>query len=161
MARMMSAPDGGRRDAVIGMLAEALAGGRAVTLALEGDSMSPALAPGARLRAASCDTGRARPGDILLYRAGKRLVCHRLLLTRGSGASWAGLTSGDARPHVVTWVGADDVLGRVVAVEAPVSRSLDTVVARLAARLRVARALAMLVATRLRGRLAARVAWVA
>ncbi len=153
MARMMSAPDGGRRDAVIGILADALAGGRAITLGLEGASMTPALLPGTRLRIAPADVTRVRPGDVLLYRAGERLVCHRLLLTRGTGAAWAGLTSGDAAPHVVTWVDGANVLGRVVAVDAPAPRSLETVAARLAARTRVARALAMVVVARLRARL--------
>jgi hypothetical protein len=158
---MTCAPDGGtlavdamRRDAAIAMLAAAVARGEAVTLALEGESMRPGLPAGTRLHVSR--TSDPVTGDLLVYRAGGRLVCHRLLVRRRARDGWRALMAGDARPRAVTWVDARDVLGRVHAVEAPDVRRLDTALARVAAWLRVTRMLGSMLAARLATRLVAR-----
>ena len=126
MARMTHASLAGRRDVVADIVADAVRSGRATSLRLTGDSMRPLFEPGTRVTVAAIAPAAVRPGDVLVFRVGDRLVCHRVLLTGGGRF----LTSGDAHPARVTWVDAVDVLARVTGVGEERGRRFDTFAAR-------------------------------
>lgn len=87
--------------------------GRQSRVPVEGASMWPLLQPG---DVALIAHGRQplHNGDILAYRAGGRVVVHRLL-RRGPGGEM--LTGGDNVPRVDAPVSGEMVLGHVVVVE--------------------------------------------
>jgi hypothetical protein len=119
---------------VVDAALEAWAGaGRTSRVPVQGTSMAPLLRPG---DVAFVAHGRARlwPGDLLAYRAGDRVVVHRLLRRRGASLRLAG----DNRPEADAPVPPGAVLGRVVAFErggvvrglrSPLARALGWTVA--------------------------------
>lgn len=103
-----------------------------------GTSMQPAIQDGQMIRVGPVPQGGPRRGDILFYRSGSdRAVIHRLLRkVRIKGGEWF-LSGGDACVDTDAPVPADQVLGRVVAVEAAngrvvrLDRGLNLIRARL------------------------------
>ncbi|MHC4253959.1 MAG: S24/S26 family peptidase [Planctomycetota bacterium] len=89
-----------------------------------GTSMAPALMAGMRVTVETARVESLRPGDLVcccrLGPAGPLKFVHRLVrVTRGRGGGRELVTRGDANPNVDPPVGAEDLIGRVVAVEPP------------------------------------------
>ncbi|OIO87652.1 MAG: hypothetical protein AUK03_17620 [Anaerolineae bacterium CG2_30_64_16] len=100
---------------------------------VQGASMWPLLQPGDVVEVAhgkqgacpeappefseGCSEG-IRVGDILVYRAGERVVVHRLL--RRAGDSW--LLGSDHLPAADALIPSEAIIGRVIAVQAPTGR---------------------------------------
>lgn len=92
------------------VLARSLRGGVVVA---RGQSMSPAIPSGSRLRLAQNQA--VHHGDVVAARIGSALVIHRVV---GVDAQGALLLKGDALTAPDGWVQPHDVLGRVAAVDA-------------------------------------------
>ena len=100
------------------VVAELLARGRDARFCAPGGSMRPTIRGGETLIAAPAAPGAIARGEIILFRRGTRLVAHRVVRI-GAGADGAPrfLTRGDAASGPDLPVRAEDVLGRIVAVE--------------------------------------------
>jgi hypothetical protein len=98
-------------------------------LALSGDSMRPTLSPGARLLVVDARGARLGTGDLVVFEAAGRLVCHRAVrVRRRSGAV---LAKGDHPRTRPAWVRRSRVVARVVAVErGGARRAVDTAAGR-------------------------------
>ncbi|MBN1665697.1 MAG: S24/S26 family peptidase [Anaerolineales bacterium] len=84
----------------------------------EGASMAPFIQAGDRLEVAPWPPERVRRGMVLLARLGDgRLVAHRVLRCRRDQSGLVFLLRGDANPCPDGWLGAAELLGRVIAVE--------------------------------------------
>jgi hypothetical protein len=83
----------------------------------DSDSMRPFLPSGSRVCIARVAPSEVAVGDVVVYETEDRLVCHRVLRQRTRGAGTALLTKGDGHRTFPAWIGAGQVLGRVVAVE--------------------------------------------
>ena len=106
--------------------------GRRIRWPVEGSSMWPMLRTGDTVIVAH-GIQPFRPGDILLYRAGERLVLHRLLRRQAGDLL---VLAGDTLPYSDPAIPLAAVLGRAVAVEAGgLAYSLDSRAARLAGRI--------------------------
>jgi signal peptidase I len=110
-------------------------------LRVTGRSMQPGLADGARVRVERARASAVRAGDVVVYEAGDRLVCHRVLW-RGRRSRW--LVGGDARSGLVAWIDASAVLGRVVAIRNSDRRRSGTPRAPVSSRARAGMRLARL-----------------
>ena len=117
--------------------------GRVVRFRAEGLSMEPSIREDDVLTVAPL-SGEVRRGDVLLYRAGRRLTAHRVV-GRVRGADAILRVRGDAPGWEEEHVSLDDVLGRVVEVErhgrrvaarGPLVRRVDGLARRVGRRLR-------------------------
>lgn len=90
--------------------------GQAVRFRAAGLSMEPAIRDGDDLTVAPVSIESVRRGDVLLYRAGGRLMAHRVI-GRVRGPEGVLRVCGDAPSWEEEQVPRGDVLGRVVAVE--------------------------------------------
>lgn len=88
---------------------ELLAAGETVELTIEGGSMAPFLRPGDVVTLALARPEALRPGDVVAFRAGPRLVVHRLLAIEAESL----LLRGDAGP-AADRIPPDALAGRVV-----------------------------------------------
>jgi hypothetical protein len=91
--------------------------GDAVLIPTRGESMSPLISGGCRLRVEPVAPHDLRLGDVILYQAGGALVAHRLMAKRQRQGRLHLITKGDT----ISWrfreeVDPDQVLGRVTAV---------------------------------------------
>ena len=117
--------------------------GRVVRFRAEGRSMEPSIREDDILTVAPL-SGEVRRGDVLLYRADRRLTAHRVV-GRVRGADAILRVRGDAPGWEEEHVSLDDVLGRVVEVErrgrrvaarGPLVRRVDGLARRVGRRLR-------------------------
>lgn len=99
------------------LLAGILAAGGAAHLSVVTGSMTPFLQPGDRVVVRATSPERLRPGDILLVAAQPRPLLHRLLTIRREGSAAVLCTKGDAARRCDAALCAQQVLGRVVAIE--------------------------------------------
>jgi hypothetical protein len=102
-----------------GMLAELLGRGFLVRVRVTGRSMRPALPDGSVVHLVSTAAAPARFGDVILTRSGgDRLRLHRVLARRRApDGRLVFRTKGDAAAGLDPPVTADEVLGRLVALE--------------------------------------------
>jgi ribosomal protein S18 acetylase RimI-like enzyme len=89
---------------------------QAMRFRVAGRSMYPTLWPGDRLTAELVWPAQLRVGDVLLIRHRGRVICHRLIAMRETGAEPRLVTKGDGQDGCGDMTHADQVLGRVVAV---------------------------------------------
>jgi len=100
------------------LAAEVLSRGAAVRFRAHGRSMFPTVRDGDVVTVQPVEPRALRVGDIAFHAAGGgRPVAHRLLARSGHGAGLSFRTCGDSDPGPGEVVGAEAVLGRVVAVE--------------------------------------------
>lgn len=103
------------------LLQRKLAPGETVRLTVRSGSMLPLLPVGAEIAVAAARGMDCRPGDIVIFRRGDRLVAHRLLFAWGRGARRWFLERGDG-VSTAGIIRAGDVLGLVVEVIDPEGR---------------------------------------
>jgi hypothetical protein len=83
-----------------------------------GHSMHPTIRDGEAVVVEPVEPLVVRRGDILLYRAGARIIAHRVVrIESGEGAVYVWTLRGDAVKGCDAPVSAEQILGRVVAVE--------------------------------------------
>jgi signal peptidase I len=98
------------------VIADALARGSSVRFRADGDSMYPTIRSGESITVVAVAADAVVPGEILLYRRGVRLLAHRVVAVTTSGAGRVFELRGDAKASSDAPVGADAVVGKVVAV---------------------------------------------
>jgi len=119
----------------VGLAVQLLEAGISVRFRAGGTSMRPAIDDGDVLTVAPDDPARITAGDIILYRQSGRPIVHRVArVTIGDNGVRAFVTRGDGKAADDAPIGADQVLGRVVAVEG--ARRSTGAFARLVSRLR-------------------------
>jgi signal peptidase I len=89
----------------------------AVRLAAFGCSMTPAIFPGDVLTVRPASADEVQPGDVVLYRRGKRFFIHRLVRAEQASRGIMLMTQGDALREADPPFDANDLLGRVVLIE--------------------------------------------
>jgi signal peptidase I len=120
--------------AYVQLLREWIAAGESAWLPLWGESMAPFLHSGSRLLVSRATACQIASGDLLVYEAEGRLICHRVLRRRACGGRHVFLTKGDGWRTKEAWICADQVLGRVTRVERNGGTlPLDTPIRRLRA----------------------------
>jgi signal peptidase I len=108
--------------------------GESAWLPLRGESMAPFLHSGSRLLVSRVTVCHIASGDLLVYEAEGRLICHRVLCRRTREGRHVFLTKGDGWRTNESWIRADQVLGRVTRVERNEGMlPLDTPIRRLCA----------------------------
>jgi signal peptidase I len=107
------------RDSAIftGVVEEALAKGTTVRFRAQGTSMSPTIRDGEAISIAAVSPDEVVRGDVLLCRHDKRVLAHRVVGVTTHGAGRVFELRGDAKAGSDTPVGADDVVGQVIAVQ--------------------------------------------
>jgi len=98
------------------LLREWIDAGEPAWLPLSGESMVPFLPSGSKVLVSQTEAGQIRRGNLLLYEAEGRIICHRVLRRRRYGASYTFLTKGDGRRMTDPWVCAEQVIGKVMAI---------------------------------------------
>jgi len=98
------------------LLREWIDAGEPAWLPLSGESMVPFLPSGSKVLVSHTTAGQIRLGNLLLYEAEGRIICHRVLRRRRYGASYTFLTKGDGRRMTDPWVCAEQVIGKVMAI---------------------------------------------
>ena len=123
------------RDDLCEMAAQVLGQGSPFCFVARGDSMWPFVREGDLLTVLPLGDAPLRPGDVILYRCeGGALLAHRIIGRSRREGVW--LVRGDASRGEVERVRPDEVLGRVVSLEAEGrTRRMDTRRQRWAARL--------------------------
>ena len=102
------------------------------TIPITGISMSPTIQDGDRVLVAHGPAG-VRRGDVVVFWRDGRLVAHRVLCIQRGDAGLTFVTKGDSASHLDPLVSADEIVGRVLAVERNDRRmSLDTAAWRTA-----------------------------
>jgi len=93
--------------------------GLSVRFRANGSSMRPAIEDGDLITVGPVGEDAIRPGDVILYRRGRRPIAHRVqrVVVDADGAV-AVVARGDGKAADDAPVALDQVLGRVVAVEA-------------------------------------------
>ncbi len=93
---------------------------------ITGSSMLPFIQDGDRVLVAHGHTG-VRRGDVVVFRREGQMVAHRVIRTHGSDASPTFVTKGDNAPQFDPPLSADEIVGRVLAIERDARHtSLDT-----------------------------------
>jgi len=110
-----------RTTAVLQLWREA--GGRPLTVPLEGRSMAPLALPGDRVTIHPAELQALRCGDLIALLMGGTLVIHRFLGFRETPAGLRLCQKGDNTP-AWSWVAADSLVGRAALIEGP-QRTLD------------------------------------
>ena len=94
----------------------ALANGRFARFRAEGTSMYPTIRDGESIAIAAVAADDIVAGDVLLCRHGTRLLAHRVVGVAARGAGRVFELRGDAKRACDAPVGADAVVGKVIAV---------------------------------------------
>ena len=100
-----------------GVIEEALATGTTVRLRAEGTSMYPTIRDGEAISIAAVSPDEVVRGDVLLCRHDTRVLAHRVVGVTTHGAGRVFQLRGDAKAGCDSPVGADDVVGQVIAVQ--------------------------------------------
>jgi len=87
-----------------------------------GNSQWPLIRDGSLVEITPAAERKPAEGDLVAYRSGDRVICHRLLRRRIFDAREEYLMKGDSNPTADGWIQADSVLGRVARVN---GRDLD------------------------------------
>jgi len=98
------------------LLREWIDAGEPAWLPLSGESMVPFLPSGSKVLVSQTTAGQIGLGDLLLYEAEGRIICHRVLRRRRQGASYIFLTKGDGWRRTDPWVSAGQVIGTVIGI---------------------------------------------
>jgi signal peptidase len=96
---------------------ELLARGYGVRFRPAGHSMHPTIRDGEAVTVAPVRASDVRRGDIILYRAERGFIAHRVLQLKGGADAPIFITRGDASTSCDAPVSASQVLGRVICVE--------------------------------------------
>jgi hypothetical protein len=96
---------------------EGLTTGATVQFRAEGTSMHPTIRDGEAISIVVVSPEKVVRGDVLLCRHDKRVLAHRVVGVTMHAAGRVFELRGDAKAGCDTPVGADDVVGRVVAVQ--------------------------------------------
>lgn len=124
------------------LLREWIAAGEQAWLPVIGDSMGPFLPGGSKVLVSRTAPHGIRCGNLVVYEDEGRMICHRVLRRRPQGLSHAFLTKGDGWRVTDPWVCAEQIIGKVVAINRNGSLvRLDTPLRRLQAVAAVARSL--------------------
>jgi signal peptidase I len=99
------------------VIEEALATGTTVRFRAQGTSMSPTIRDGEAISIAAVSPDEVVRGDVLLCRHDARVLAHRVVGVTTNGAGRVFELRGDAKAGCDTPVGADDVVGQVIAVQ--------------------------------------------
>jgi signal peptidase I len=104
-------------DLFAAVMEKALTTGATVRFRAEGTSMHPTIRDGESISIAAVSPAKVVRGDVLLCRHDRRVLAHRVVgvTTRGTGRVFE--LRGDAKAACDAPVGADDVVGQVVAVQ--------------------------------------------
>ncbi len=106
------------RDEFRRLTAQLLAGGHGVRFQAGGESMRPFICSGDILEVVPVHGYKFQLGDVLLVETGEgRLLVHRVVRTRWSDGVRRYLVKGDACASPDGWFSAQQVLGKVTAVE--------------------------------------------
>jgi signal peptidase len=103
-------------DSFGAIIEEALALGTVVRFRAEGTSMYPTIRDGETITIARVSIDEVVQGDVLLCRQGQRVVAHRVVGATVGDAARIFELRGDAKAACDAPVGADAVVGRVIAV---------------------------------------------
>ena len=98
------------------LIEEALTAGTAVRFSAEGTSMHPTIRHGDVITISPVSAHDVVRGDVLLCRHNKRMLAHRLVAVTSHGAERFFHLRGDGKAGCDAPVGADAVIGRVIAV---------------------------------------------
>jgi signal peptidase I len=124
------------------LLREWIEAGEPAWLPVMGKCMEPFLPGGSRVQISKAAAGQIVSGDLLVYEAEGRLICHRVIGRRACGEGHAFLTKGDGWRTSESWVHQDQIIGKVISVERDESVfKLDTPPRRLHAMGAVVRSL--------------------
>ena len=99
-----------------GKFSETVASGGEVRLQVKGDSIRGTL-PGDMLVFERCLWDKTRPGDIVLFRVGERVMARRVVRPTFQDEKFVFLTKSDASPHLDRPLEPEHVMGRLKAVE--------------------------------------------
>jgi hypothetical protein len=99
------------------LLADVLRGFGRVRVRATGNSMRPAIRPGDVLLIADCALGQIEPGDVVLFTRDARLFAHRVVDTCIGPDGPLIVTRGDSNWRPDPAIGADHLLGKVIAVQ--------------------------------------------
>ena len=102
-------------DIAASFLDDVLARDGAVWVSESSDSMAPLVRAGDRLRLGAAALGDLRPGQLVAFRRGGRLVVHRVVARDATGV----VSKGDALSHRDAPVPVGDIVGRVTTVATP------------------------------------------
>ncbi len=105
-------------DAWLALTGQSAAPSGPVELPLLTGSMLPSLPVGAILRIATSDGSRCRPGEVLIFQDGDRLLAHRVLLVLQAGPWRWVLEKGDSNA-LGKWRPIHTVRGRVMGFNLP------------------------------------------
>jgi hypothetical protein len=103
-------------DLFTAVIEEALTTGTTVRFRAEGTSMYPTIRDGESISITAVSPAEVVRGDVLLCRHDKRMLAHRVVGVTTHGAGRVFELRGDAKIACDAPVGADDVVGRVIAV---------------------------------------------
>lgn len=107
---------------------------RDVWLTLQGESMVPTILPGARL-CLRCRPEEPQIGEVIAFRRGRALVVHRLMaIAWTDGGERRLICRGDNNGFLDEPIQEDDMVGIVVAVRPPDTRSRMSLAVRRALR---------------------------
>jgi signal peptidase I len=116
------------------LLREWIEAGQPAWLPLSGGSMTPFLPSGSKVLVSQTAPRRIFCGDLVVYEVEGRMICHRVLGRRTQGFSHAFLMKGDGWRMTDPWVCAEQVIGKVIAINRNGSVvRLDTPLRRLQA----------------------------
>lgn len=99
------------------LLREWIEAGESVCLPLTGESMAPSLHGGANVFLAHAAPAQISCGDLVVYQAEGRLICHRVLRRRVRRGRYAFLTKGDHWRTTGSWIRDRQIIGTLIAVE--------------------------------------------
>jgi len=94
----------------------ALGSGTVVRFRAEGSSMHPTIRDGELITVAPVSTADVARGDLLLCRHRGRVIAHRIVSIAGDGGDRRFELRGDGQRASEVFVGADDIVARIVAV---------------------------------------------
>lgn len=103
-------------DVFTGVIETALTTGTIVRFRAEGTSMHPTIRDGEAISIAAVSPDAVVRGDVLLCRHGKRVLAHRVVEVTTRGGDRVFELRGDAKIACDAPVGADAVVGQVIAV---------------------------------------------
>jgi hypothetical protein len=103
-------------DLFTAVIEKALTTGTTVRFRAEGTSMYPTIRDGEAISIAAVSRDEIVHGDVLLCRHDKRVLAHRVVGVTANGTGRVFELRGDAKAACDAPVGADDVVGRVIAV---------------------------------------------
>ena len=105
------------RPTLLGVCTDLLRRGYGVSFRADGHSMHPTIRSGETIIVAPVSAGPVARGDIILYRAARGVIAHRVVrIEKRSGAAVRFIARGDGAPSEDVPIPPHDILGKVMAV---------------------------------------------